>query len=359
MRIFPLLFMTALLTNGVVAAADRFTNVEIVVGQRMPDEGGTWDPADSPLKRPFGIAFNSDGIGFVVELEGGRVFELRNDNSLKQISGDGSKSYEGDGGPLKSATYNGMHNCAVLPNGDLLIGDTWNHCVRRIDVNSGTVGTWAGNGTPGFAGDGQSRTVAKFNFVMCITLNSDSSTLHIADLKNRRIRSINVKTGAVSTVAGNGKRGVPKDGSVAAKSSLVDPRAVAADSQGQIYILERGGHALRVVRRNGTIETVAGTGKKGFKDGTALQAEFASPKHICVDSADCVYIADDLNAAVRKYDPAAGTVTTVLGRGHGDKRLKLKNPHGVCIHGGALYVMDSSNNRIIRLNRSEPKEQQK
>lgn len=79
---------------------------------------------------------------------------------------------------------------------------------------------------------------------MCITLNPANDVLHIADLNNRRIRAVDLMSGVVTTVAGNGKKGVPKDGDVAVNSPLVDPRAVAQDSKGNIWILERGGHAL-------------------------------------------------------------------------------------------------------------------
>jgi streptogramin lyase len=160
---------------------------------------------------------------------------------------------------------------------------------------------------------------------------------------------MDLESGQVRTVAGNGTKGAPADGEAADKSPLVDPRAVASDSQGNQYILERGGHALRVVRPDGTIHTVAGTGEKGFRDGEGLQAQFGSPKHICCDPDDKVYIADDLNGAVRQYDPETGQVSTILGRGFGDARITLEHPHGVRWHSGSLYVVDTGHNRILRV----------
>ena len=326
-----------------------FASVDIVVGGVLKEEGGDWDPSSGILLRPFGIDFNQQGQMFIVELEGGRVHRVDASGQLTTISGDGSKSYTGDGGPLANATYNGMHNCAVTPNGDLYIADSWNHCIRKVDAKTGVVSTIAGTGKPGFSGDGGSATEAAFDFIMCITLNHTGDVLHVADLKNRRIRAINLKTGTVSTVAGNGKKGVPANGSRATESPLVDPRAVAADSKGNVYILERGGNALRVVKTDATIHTVAGDGRRGFKDGAALQAQFGSPKHICVDSSDNVYIADDENKAIRKFDPVEAKVSTVLGRGHGEQKLQLLHPHGVCRENGMLYVVDTSHNRILRM----------
>jgi sugar lactone lactonase YvrE len=325
------------------------SKVEFIVGDLLVSEGGQWDSAKSPLKSPFGVAFNSDGEMWIVELEGGRVHKLESSGKLHHAGGDGSASYKGDGGQLADATFNGMHNCDTLPNGDLLIGDSWNHCIRNVDAKSGVVTTIAGNGRKGFSGDGGLATDATFDFVMCITLSPDKNVIHVADLNNRRIRAVDLKSGLVSTIAGNGKKGVPTNGASAFDSPLVDPRAVVQDSKQNIWILERGGHALRVVRPDGTIHTTAGTGVRGFVDGPGLQAQFGSPKHLCLDNADNIYIADDENGAIRRVDAKTGEVTTILGKGHGDARIRLSHPHGVTWHDGFLYVVDMSNNRILRM----------
>ena len=321
---------------------------EIVIGGLMAGEGGSWEPKNSPLKSPFGVDFDSRGDMWIVELEGGRVHTFDAAGELHLVGGNGTKSYSGDGGKLAAATFNGMHNCAVTSNGDLYIADSWNHCVRKVDSATGVISTIAGTGQKGFSGDGGPATDATFDFVMCITLNPSNDVLHIADLNNRRIRAVNLKSGLVTTVAGNGETGVPKDGDVAIQGPLVDPRAVAQDSKGNIWILERGGHALRVVLPDGTIQTVAGTGTRGFADGPGLTSQFGSPKHLCVDEADNVYIADDENSAIRRFDPQTREVATILGKGQHDHRIQLRHPHGVTWEHGWLYVVDMGNNRILR-----------
>ncbi|QDT08559.1 hypothetical protein [Planctomycetes bacterium K23_9] len=324
-------------------------SVEFIVGGYRAPEGGQWEPAESPLDSPFGIDFDSRGNLFVVELGGGRVHKRSTDGFLSLLGGDGSKSYRGDGGPLLQATFNGMHNCAVAPNGDLYIADSWNHCIRRVEHHSRTITTFAGTGEAGFSGDGGPARQATFDFIMCITLNHDATKLHVADLKNRRIREIDLQTNKIITVAGNGDKGIPTDGHDATTSPLVDPRAVAADSKGRIYVLERNGQALRVVHADGSIYTVAGTGKRGYKDGDAMDATFGSPKHICIDDQDNVYVADDQNRAIRRYDPKNKTVSTVLGNGHGDAKIQLSHPHGVTWENKSLYVVDTGNNRILEI----------
>ena len=169
----------------------------------------------------------------------------------------------------------------------------------------------------------------------------------MADLDNRRIRAITVKSGIVTTVAGNGQRGIPVDGAKAKEAPLVDPRAVAVDSKGSIYILERSGHALRKVDREGVIRTVAGTGKKGNADGEALKAEFNGPKHICVDANDDVIIADTDNHVIRKFVAKENRVVRIAGAESGE--FRLKQPHGVTMDkNGALYIADSLNNRVLK-----------
>ncbi len=126
------------------AAPPRVAKVELVIGSRLPAEGGPEMTPASPLKSPFGVDFDAAGTMFIVELEGGRMFERGAEGVVRQISGDGSKSYKGDGGPLGKATYNGMHNVAITKSGRMLIADTWNNCVREVDLQTRTIRTLAG-----------------------------------------------------------------------------------------------------------------------------------------------------------------------------------------------------------------------
>lgn len=347
--------LTAALALVIVAAADSAvagepgTRVTVEVGSLSPEEGGAADAPASPLDNPFGLAFDSAGAMYIAEYEGGRIWRRPRDGKLEIIAGSRGEGYAGDGGPARDATFRRIHNVVATPEGHLFISDTSNQCVRRVDGGSGVITTWAGNGRPGFAGDGGPATQASFHELISVALDPACSTLYLADLTNRRIRAIDLQTQTVRTVAGNGKKGVPRDGAIATDSPLVDPRGVAADSQGQVYILERGGNALRVVRSDGSIYTVAGTGAVGTHDGPGAQAAFKGPKHLCIDDQDRVIIADAENHLIRRFDPASGMVSTILGNGQGTPVVKLNRPHGVCVYQGALYVADSYNNRILRV----------
>ena len=184
--------------------------------------------------------------------------------------------------------------------------------------------------------------------------------MYLADLDNRRVRAVDLKTGIVGAVAGNGKRGVPPDGAEATMAPLVDPRAVAADANGNVYILERSGHALRVVDAKGRIRTVAGTGKAGATgdDGEARQALLNGPKHLCIDLDGNVIIADTENHLIRKVLAKDGKIIRMAGtgkKGHGGLggdplQAELSQPHGVFVdRSGTLYIADSSNDRVLKI----------
>lgn len=330
------------LFQSITAAEPR---VSLILGNWLPGEGDVRTAQPNLLKQPFGVDFDAKGNMWIVELGGGRVHLLDAKGKYAKMAGDGTKSYKGDGGPMKHAAFNGMHNVAVTPSGDVYISDSWNFCIRKIDAKTGRINTVVGTGKKGFGGDGGPARKAMFTFIMCITMNATHDKIYIADIGNKRIRVADLKTGNVSTIAGNGKKGVPEDGMKATEAPLSDPRAVAPDSKGNIYVLERGGHALRVVQPNGRIYTVVGTGKRGKKDGPGRKAMLGAPKHICVDDEDNVYIADEANDLIRKYDPSTGQVSTVLGHG----KVKLDFPHGVTWEKGKLYVVDTGHDRILRV----------
>lgn len=304
------------------------------------------------LKEPFGVDFDPTGNLFIVEMvSGNRLLKVDAHGILTHLAGQPIPGDSGDGGPALAAQFNGPHNLAVLPDGDILIGDTWNGRVRRVQVNSGTVTT-----LPGFhVSNDRARAAGPY----CISLDPTGTQLAIADL--RRVHIVDLKTGQSRVVAGTGEKGIPPDGALATAAPLVDPRAAAFDHQGNLYILERNGHALRVVDRTGRIRTVVNaSGKKGADGdgGDALSATLNGPKHLCVDRDDNVIIADAENHLIRKYVPATGKILRVAGTGKKGTaglggppaQCELNRPHGVTVHrDGTLFITDSYNNRILKI----------
>jgi DNA-binding beta-propeller fold protein YncE len=310
----------------------------------------------APLKEPFGLDFTSDGKIVIAEYGAHRITQIDPDGKLTIRAGTATK---GDvDGPALKAQFNGPHNLVVAKNGDIYVADTLNHKVKKIDGKTGDVSTIAGTGKKGFSGDGGPATQAEFDQTYHVVLDTAGTSLYVVDLGNRRIRAIDLKTGTVSTVVGNGKRGVPENGAKASEAPLVDPRACAFDSKSRLYILERSGNALRVVE-GGNIQTVAGTGKQGNTGdgGPALKATLNGPKILWVDKNDDVIIGDAENNLVRKYVVKDGTIVRLAGTGKkGATKLgapletELNRPHGVGISpDGTLYIVDSENNRVLKV----------
>ena len=323
---------------------------------------------EAALHEPFGTAFDPANDLWIVEMaSGNRLLKVNRDGSLSHLAGRSEKGFRGDGGPALDAQFNGPHNLAIRPDGKILIADTWNGVIRQVDPQSRLVESLSGFSVP--------IDKAKNSGAYCITMDFSGNFLFIANLQ--QVLRLDLLSGKSIVIAGNGSKGVPTNGALAVNAPLSDPRAVAPDRLGNVYILERSGNALRVVKQDGTIETVvnesgkAGTARDAGKHRNsptgseiaevepALGAMMRGPKHLCVDLMNRVIIADAENHLIRRYDPDDRTVRRIAGTGEsgreglGGSPLKcmLARPHGVTIHSktGELYITDSYNNRILRI----------
>lgn len=345
-------------------SAIRADKLVLVAGGGSGKDGT--EATKAKLIQPFGVDFTSGGFIVIVEMAKGerlRAIDPIDPNAaLVTLAGtEGKKGGDGDDGAGAKATFNGMHSLAVGADDKVYLADTWNNRVRVYERNRdrSSVTAFAGTGEKGFTGDGGKAKDAKFGGVFCVSFDPDKKNLYITDLDNKRIRKIDMKTEIVTTVAGNGERGVPKDGEDALKQPLVDPRAHAVDKDGNIWILERGGHALRVVDAKGKIRTVAGTGKVGQGTGKALEAAMNGPKHLCIDKDGSVLIADTENHRVMRFNPKDNTLAVVAGTGKkgnglgdGDPlKAEFNQPHGVIVHpkSGDIYISDASNGRVLKI----------
>jgi sugar lactone lactonase YvrE len=349
-----LLIALCFLSGAALAA-----KIELVAGGGEKD--GDAPATECRLREPFGVEFTPAGAMFIVEMaSGNRVLHVNRAGKLSVAAGTGVKGFAGDNGPARDAQFNGIHNLAIAPSGTVYLADSWNYRVRAIDQATGAIRTVAGTGRKGYSGDGGPALAADFSTIIQIALSPDAKHLYVADIDNRRIRRVHLADGHVETVAGNGQKGTPKDGEQAGAQPLSDPRAVAVAPDGSLYILERGGHALRHVDSAGKIHTVAGTGKAGLSGdgGPALASTLNGPKHLCLDQDGSVIIADAENHVIRRYDPKTGLISRVAGTGKkgsagvgGDPlECELNRPHGVTVsREGLLYITDSYNNRILRI----------
>jgi sugar lactone lactonase YvrE len=346
------------------ACAGLAATIDTVAGTGTKGHTGDGGPAAAArLAEPFHCALDGKGRLYVALAAGHcvRRVDLKT-GGIVTVAGTTAKGYSGDGGPATKATFNEPYAVAVTAEGDLFVVDRLNACVRRVDGKTGLVRTVAGTGKKGYSGDGGPGDKAGLVEPNDCALDGKGGLL-IADVGDGRVRRLDLATGVVRTFAGTGRRrGKPAraalgDGGPADRAVLLGARAVCADGRGNTYVCEREGNAVRKIDARGVITTLAGTGEAGYADGPAGRARFRGPKAVRCDKAGNVYVVDTENHAVRKIDVKALQVTTVAGgrRGRGGDggdplKAQLNRPHGCVLDAdGVLYIADSENHRVRRV----------
>jgi sugar lactone lactonase YvrE len=228
----------------------------------------------------------------------------------------GSGSYPGNGLPATTVSIKRPSGLDLGPNGNLVIVDTDNNAVRSVDLTTGAMTTIAGTGTAGSSGNGGPATSATLRAPLRAEYDS-AGNLYIADTGNHAIRRVAAGTGIITSVAGTGTAGSSGDNGQATSARLSSPSDVAIDSAGNLLIADRGNHKVRRVNRTtGVITTVAGTGASGYTgdEVAATSSRLNTPWSVDVDAANQLYIADFNNERVRMVD-TGGIMHTVAGTG--------------------------------------------
>jgi hypothetical protein len=274
---------------------------------------------------------------------------------LITVAGDGTLGFSGDAGPATSARISSpLGGLAADSAGNLYMADIGNDRVRKVS-SAGIIGTYAGDGLPGTAGDGGPATSAELYGLLSTSWMVEgvaadpAGNLYIADTVNHRVRMV-TPAGVISTFAGGGLYSVLGDGGPASKSGLPTPTSVAVDAAGNVYIVD--GLRVRKVNTAGIITTVAGNGTPSYSgDGGPATSAAMEPESVAVDSAGNLYIADFVNGCIRKVN-TAGIITTIAGvktngapaSGDGGPATQavLQNLHGVAVDSaGNIYLVDS------------------
>lgn len=345
----------------VAAAAASAGTITTVAGTGKQGYAGDGGPATAALlAQPFHCDLDDQGHLYIAEANNHCVRRVNLQTGvITTVAGSGTKGYSGDRGSALKATLNEPYAVAVTPQDDLFIVDRLNAVIRRVDGKTGIITTVAGTGKKGFAGDGGPGTAALLTEPNDCCLDGKGGLL-IADVADWRVRRLDLASGVLTTFAGTGKprgkidRKAIGDGGPAGKAILPGARAVCVDGRGNTYVCEREGNAIRRVATDGTITTLAGTGERGAADGEAGRATFNGPKAIRCDSDGNVYVVDTENHSVRKIDVKAMHVSTVAGGrkgagGDGGDALLagLDRPHGCVLdRNGRLYIADSNNHRV-------------
>jgi len=244
-------------------------------------------------------------------------------------------------GPLDKAQFHSPYGIAALPNGNFIVVDRAGHRVRLIDVTNKTVKTLAGTGEAGFA-DGPADK-AKFNKPYAIVTDAEG-TSYISDPENQRIRRVDGKTSAVSTLAGSGKMGF--DDGPGDKATFYRPSGLVLLDD-KLYVGDAINARIRCVDiKTGAVTTAVGSGRTGFKDGSLRDAEFNHPSGLALESSGTMLVADQGNHRIRRVDLKLGTVTTVAGSGE-MKTLDTADPLKAGFNWPALVLADARGNIVV------------
>lgn len=312
------------------------------------------------LVQPNGLALDGDGSLFITDIAVHRLFKLDRRGAFSVVAGTGEGSFGGDGGPAAKARLFAPHDVAVDAEGNLLIADTFNHRIRRVD-RKGVINTVAGNGSPARTGDGGPATKASLNNPQGIALDA-AGNLFIADTYNHVVRRVDGK-GIITTFAGT-EAGLAGDGGPADRAQISLPTAVAVAPDGSLFISDSGNNRIRRVNSDGKIETVAGHGPgsgtagAGFAGdgGPAAKASLFAAADVKVNAAGDLFISDTGNQRIRRI--SQGVITTVAGSGaaafSGDGGSALAAgfdaPQKLALgKDGSFYVADRANHRVRRV----------
>jgi GT2 family glycosyltransferase/DNA-binding beta-propeller fold protein YncE len=363
LRMYGLRSAFVFLVTIVTLGASTFMLREAVTGPVIGGKkgfAGDYGPAmEAWLDAPGGLAVAPNGDVYIADSNNDVIRRVNARNTIiEPVAGshDLGTGFSGDNGPAIVAQLDTPDGVAIAPDGDLIVADSHNDRIRRVDRPTRVITTVAGSGENGYDGDEKPATEAALNTPSAVAA-APNGDIYIADTLNYRIRMIDAKTGLIHTVAGDGAPGDSQhvgDGGPATSAHLNMPSDIALDPRtGDLYIADMHHNRVRKVdARTHIITTVAGTGVWGHSgdDGPATAAQFAGPAGVAVvDEAGgkvTVFIADFYNSSVRAIGPD-GIIRDLTDEG----REAFGTPTRVAYdpHSGFLYVADASQDRVVPL----------
>jgi trimeric autotransporter adhesin len=348
--------------------------IATVAGNGTTGYSGNGGPAiAAQLNQPSCAVADSAGNLYIGDVETNTIRKVAaGTGTISLYAGNGVPAYSGDGGPAVSASMFAPTGCVLDSTGNLYVAEAGNNIVREIAASTGIITTVAGNGagdgcsSGSFSGDGGPATKAELYCPYGVAIDA-SGDLFISDSDNQRVREVNARTGVITTIAGNGTYGYSGNGGAATDAMIGNPQQLALDSSGNLYIVEQGKCVIAKVNLStGIISTVAGNGTIGTgvtstgsvvkgDGGPATMAQLSLPQGVALDPAGNIFIADSGSQRVRKVDASTGVITTVVGTtlgysGNGGPaaQAQLHDPWGLFFDAsGNLYIADSFN-AVIR-----------
>ena len=341
--------------SGTFMLREAATAVTLIIGAPNPAASGP--TLTAYLNTPGGVVIAQNGDVYLADSNNDVIKRVDRRTGVAIVVGNGRNGFSGDGGLATRAELDTPDGVAIAPDGDLIVTDSRNDRIRRVDAPTRVITTIAGSGRNGYDGDEKPATEAALNNPDAV-IAAPNGDIYIADTLNNRIRMIDHATGMIHTVVGDGQINAPDgsvgDGGPATSAHLFMPSDVQIAKNGDLYIADMQHNRIRRVdARTQIISTVAGNGVfgGGGDGGTATQASLANPAGVALveDSLGrmTIFIADYYNGSVRSVGPD-GVMHNVSEEG----RVKFGAPSRVAYAPGTewLYVADASNHQVVALN---------
>jgi sugar lactone lactonase YvrE len=298
-----------------IVKRDARGRLSVIAGSGEAGFSGDGGPAlKAQLNAPHDLVFDAEGNLLIADTGNQRIRKIDRLGIITTIAGDGKALQSNYNGKVPETSLNNPQSLALDKAGNLLIADTFNHVIRKLD-RSGKLTIFAGS-VAGFGGDGGLATNAQMNLPMAVTVAPDGSVF-VSDAGNSRIRQITLD-GRIKTIAGFGPAadtyggGYAGDGGPAEKAKLFSATDLKCNAAGNLYIVDSGNHRIRVIR-SGVITTIAGNGQQGYSgDGkAATAAELDTPQKIVLAKDGTLFISDRANHVVRELN-TKGMIRTLL-----------------------------------------------
>ncbi|THU32516.1 T9SS type A sorting domain-containing protein [Niastella caeni] len=347
--------------NNVIRKITAATGIiTTYAGTGVSGSGGDGGPATlAQLAYSYAIAADAAGNLYLSDNNKIRMVKAAT-GIITTVAGNGA-GYTGDGGHALLATFLNPRYLTVSRAGNLYIHDFNNYVIRKVTGATNIINTYCGNhtvGTSGIGGPVADAQLYQFNSITVDKLNN----IYLTDNSNHKVYRIDAANGFINTVAGTGNQGLNHgNGGPATSANIISPTGVATDSTGNFYFLDNGIAVRKVNIATGIISTVAGNGVQyGYSGdgGPATSAKINRANGLAFDLAGNLFISDRDNNVIRKVSAATGIITTVAGTGtagySGDGGLAtsatLNKPFGVTVdHSGNIYISDNTNNVIRRV----------
>ena len=251
------------------------------------------------LSFPTGVAVDKIGNIYIADQKNNRVRRVDTSGTISTVAGNGGAAYTGDGAAAASAQLSGPTRVVLDTFGNIYIADAGNNAIRKIDVTTGNISTIAGTGVAGYNGDAVPANTSQLNNPMDVAVN-DSGYVFIADTYNNRIRKVDLY-GVITTVAGNGIPGYAGDGGPAPASVIYYPSGIVIDDSSRVYFSQLGDSHVRKIELNDTISTIAGADSAGYNGDNrpATTARVWFPQGLALRANGDLFIADEGNNRIR------------------------------------------------------------